>query len=62
MTPSVEQQIAWTAKRFSFEMFVPHSESFPMEPPPPKKKRHIPYIYNASNKNSKVLVLLSTLL
>ena len=42
-----------TAKRFSGDLFVLHSDSFPHEP---RKKTLIPYIYNASNKYlSKIL-------
>ena len=42
-----DKQIAWTAKRFSAELFVPRYDSFPMNP---EKKTLIPYIYNASNQ------------
>ena len=42
-----DKQIAWTAKRFSVDLFVPRYDSFPMNP---EKKTLIPYIYNASNK------------
>ena len=35
-----DKQIAWTAKRFSNDLFVPRSD----------KKTLIPYIYNVSNK------------
>ena len=41
-----DKQIAWTAKRFSGDLFVPRYDSFPMNP---EKKTLIPYIYNASN-------------
>ena len=37
-------------------VFVPHSESFPMNP---EKKTLIPYIYNASNKDSKAFAFLT---
>ena len=37
------KQIAWTAKRFSGDLFVPRYDSFPMNP---EKKTLIPYIYN----------------
>ena len=43
-----DKQIAWTAKRFSCDLFVPRYDSFPMNP---DKKTLIPYIYNASNKD-----------
>ena len=26
------QQIAWTSNRFSWDVFVPHVDSFPMDP------------------------------
>ena len=42
------KQIAWTAKRFSCDLFVPHCDSYPMNR---EKKTLIPYIYNASNKD-----------
>ena len=42
------KQIAWTAKRFSCDLFVPHCDLFPMNR---EKKTLIPYIYNASNKD-----------
>ena len=42
-----DKQIAWTAKRFSADLFVPRYDSFPMNP---EKKTLIPYIYNASNE------------
>ena len=42
-----DKQIAWTAKRFSADVFVPRYDSFPMNP---EKKTLIPYIYNASNE------------
>ena len=42
-----DKQIAWTAKRFSADLFVPRYDSFPMNP---EKKTLIPYIYNASNQ------------
>ena len=42
-----DKQIAWTAKRFSCDLFVPRYDSFPMNP---EKNALIPYIYNASNK------------
>ena len=44
-----DKQIAWTAKRFSGDLFVPRYDSFPMNP---EKKTLIPYIYNASNKDT----------
>ena len=44
-----DKQIAWTAKRFSVDLFVPRYDSFPMNS---EKKTLIPYIYNASNKDS----------
>ena len=44
-----DKQIAWTAKRFSGDLFVPLYDSFPMNP---EKKTPIPYIYNASNKDT----------
>ena len=40
-----DKQIAWTAERFSDDLFVPRSDSFPMDP---ENKTLIPYIYNAS--------------
>ena len=43
-----DKQIAWTAKRFSCDLFVPRYDLFPMNP---EKKTLIPYIYNASNKD-----------
>ena len=43
-----DKQIAWTAKRFSGDLFVPRYDSFPMNT---EKKTLIPYIYNASNKD-----------
>ena len=42
------KQIAWTAKRFSCDLLVPHCDSFPTNR---EKKTLIPYIYNASNKD-----------
>ena len=42
-----DKQIAWTAKRFSADLFVPRYDSSPHEP---RKKTLIPYIYNASNQ------------
>ena len=42
------KQIAWTAKRFSYDLFVPRYDSFPMNP---ENKTLIPYIYNVSNKD-----------
>ena len=42
-----DKQIAWTAKRFSADLFVPRYDSFPMNT---EKKTLIPYIYNASNQ------------
>ena len=42
-----DKQIAWTARRFSADLFVPRYDSFPMNP---EKKTLIPYIYNASNQ------------
>ena len=42
-----DKQIAWTAKRFSDDLFVPRSDSFPMNP---GKKTLIPYIYNVFDK------------
>ena len=47
------------AKQFSGDLFVPHSESFPMNS---EKKTLIPYIDKASNKVSKALAFWSTLL
>ena len=44
---SAGQKIAWTAKRFSGELFVPRSDSFPMNK---EKKTLIPYINNGSKK------------
>ena len=44
-----DKQIAWTTKRFSDNLFVPRSDSFPLNP---EKKTLIPYIYNASMKDS----------
>ena len=44
-----DKQIAWTAKRFSGDLFVPRYDLYPMNP---EKKTLIPYIYNVSNKNS----------
>ena len=44
-----DKQIAWTAKRFSCDLFVPRYDSYPMNP---EKKTLIPYIYNVSNKDS----------
>ena len=41
-----DKQIAWTAKQFLDDFFVPCYDSFPMNP---EKKTLIPYIYNASN-------------
>ena len=50
---SAGKQIAWTAKRFLVDLFVPRYDSFPMNP---EKKTLIPYIYNASKKTlSKIL-------
>ena len=43
-----DKQIAWTEKWFSDDLFVPHSDSFPMNP---EKNSLIPYIYNVSNKD-----------
>ena len=43
-----DKQIAWTAKRFSIDLFVPRYDSFPMNP---EKKTLIPYMYNVSNKD-----------
>ena len=46
-----DKQIAWTAKRFSDDLFVPRYDSFPMNP---DKKALIPYIYilyNVSNND-----------
>ena len=43
-----DKQIAWTAKRFSGDLFVPHYDSYPMNP---EEKTLIPYIYNVSNKD-----------
>ena len=43
-----DKQIAWTAKRFSDDLFVPRYDSFPMNP---EKKTFITYIYNVSNKD-----------
>ena len=43
-----DKLIAWNAKRFLGDLFVPLSDSFPMNP---EKKTIIPYIYNASNKD-----------
>ena len=43
-----DKQIAWTAKRFSDDLFVPRLDSFPINP---EKKTFIPYIYNVSNKD-----------
>ena len=40
-----DKQITWTAKWFSGDLFVPRSDSFPMNP---EKKTLIPYIYNVS--------------
>ena len=42
-----DKQIAWTAKRFSTDLFVPRYDSFPMNT---EKKTLVPYIYNASNQ------------
>ena len=42
------KKIAWTAKRFSYDLFVPRYDSFPMNP---ENKTLIPYIYNVSNKD-----------
>ena len=41
-----DKQIAWTAKRFSDDLFFPRYDSFPMNP---EKKTLISYIHNASN-------------
>ena len=43
-----DKKIAWTAKRFSDDLFVPRSDSFPINP---EKKTFIPYIYNVSKKD-----------
>ena len=37
-----DKQIAWTAKRFSYDLFVPRSDSFPMNPE--KKDTHSFYL------------------
>ena len=39
-------------KQFSGDLFVKHFSSFPMNQ---EKQALIPYIYNASNKDSKIL-------
>ena len=42
-----DKQILWTAKLFSYNLFVECSNSFPMNP---EKKTLIPYIYNAHKR------------
>ena len=38
---ALDKQIAWTAKRFSGDLFVPRYDSFPMNP----EKRHSFFIF-----------------
>ena len=49
-----DKQIAWTAKRFSCDLFVPRYDSFPMNP---EKKRHSFLIFTMfpTNTLSKIL-------